>query len=85
MRTPNPESFRGEASAKTEGTREKAFARGTRRWTQMKEALSVSALICVICGQVRTPMDPKATQLRIDALDAVKNADGRRQNVQKYG
>jgi len=25
-------------------------ARGTRRWTQMKRAFSVSALICVICG-----------------------------------
>jgi hypothetical protein len=29
-------------------------------------------------------MDPKVTQLRVDAFDAVKNADGRRQNVQKY-
>ena len=29
-------------------------------------------------------MDPKVTQLRVDAFDAVKNADGRHQNVQKY-
>ena len=30
-------------------------------------------------------MDPKVTQLRVDAFDAEKNADGRHQNVQKYG
>ena len=30
-------------------------------------------------------MDPKVIQLRVDAFDAVKNADGRRQNVQIYG
>jgi len=29
-------------------------------------------------------MDPKVTQLRVDAFDAVKNADGRRQIMQKY-
>jgi hypothetical protein len=32
-----------------------------------------------------TAMDPKVIQLRVDAFDAVKNADGRRQNVQIYG
>jgi hypothetical protein len=30
-------------------------------------------------------MDPKVTRLRVAAFDAVKNADGRHQNVQKYG
>jgi hypothetical protein len=34
-------------------TGKKAFARGTRRWTQMKNSYSVSALIGVFCGQVR--------------------------------
>jgi hypothetical protein len=38
---------------RTQGTREKAFARRTRRWTQMKYSFSVSALICVFCGQVQ--------------------------------
>jgi hypothetical protein len=28
---------------------------------------------------------PKVTQLRVDAFDAVKNADGRHQNGQKHG
>ncbi len=34
-------------------TGKKAFARRTGRWTQMKNSYSVSALIGVICGQVR--------------------------------
>jgi len=34
-------------------TGKKAFARRTRRWTQMKNSYSVSALIGVFCGQVR--------------------------------
>jgi len=40
-------------SCKRQRTREKAFARRTRRWTQMKNSYSVSAIIGVICGQVR--------------------------------
>jgi len=32
-----------------------------------------------------TPMDPRVTQLGVDAFDAVKNAAGSHQNVQKYG
>jgi hypothetical protein len=38
---------------RTQGTREKAFARRIRRSTQMKYSFAVSALIGVVCGQIR--------------------------------
>jgi hypothetical protein len=40
---------------------------------------------CLAKSWICTPMDPKVTQFRVDAFDAVKNAYGRHQNVQKYG
>ena len=55
-------------SCKRQRTREKAFARRTRRWTQMKNSYSVSAIIGVICGQVRI-------RLRLAALVSLWQRD----------
>ena len=35
--------------------------------------------------ELKERKDTKVTQLRVDAFNAVKNTDGRHQNVQKYG